>query len=212
METADSKARPGSPAWNSLLSRALMALDEEGAAEYRRVKESMAKKLERNMRERGFVVPPYDFYMVQEVLVEYDRCGMFAEALKLCGGRESECIEARAFDADIRLAWDFVKARLKERMAVRAADIALYAQEGLQKKVTDAKCGLDPKALKLALENVAPELYGGKGGGGGSDEGEDSRKKPPAPGGIVINIIGDAAAKLAEPKSGGRAGGVYIDV
>lgn len=208
METTD---RPGSPAWNALLSRAVMALDEEGLADYRRLKSSMARKLERNMKEHGLSKAPYDFYMVQEVLVEYDRCGVFSDALALCNGKESECIEAKAWDADIRLAWDFVKARLRERMAVRAGDIAQKAQDGLLRKVTDPDCKLDPKALKLAMETVAPDLYGGGSGSGGGDE-DDGRRRLPASGGIVINIVGDAAAKLAEPKSGGRVGGVYIDV
>lgn len=205
--------RPGSPAWNSLLGRAVLALDEEGISAYRKRKDVLERKLERNMSENGIVVPPYDFYMVQEVMVEYDKCGIFGEALRKCGGRESECIEARAWDADIKLVWDFVRERIKARLAARASDIAQEAQEGLRRLVTDEECKLNVKALKMALESVAPELYGGGAkGSGDEDESDDNRKKLPMSGGIMINIIGDAAAKLEAPKGGGRSGGVYIDV
>lgn len=212
METLGINTRPGSPAWKALLSRAVMALDEDMLSSYRKRKEALERKLERNLSENGLTVPPYDFYMVQEVLVEYDKCGMFMDAIRNCGGRESECIEARAWDADIRLVWDFVRERVKARMAARAVDIAQNAQDGLRRLVTDEDCKLNIKALKIALESVSPELYGGGAKGGEDDESEEGRKKLPMSGGIMINIIGDAAAKLEAPKAGSKSGGVYIDV
>ena len=213
MDTQVRNERPGSPAWNALLGRAVLALDEEGISAYRKRKDALERKLERNLSENGLSVPPYDFYMVQEVLVEYDKCGMFTEAILNCGAKESECIEARAWDADIKLVWDFVRERIKARLAARASDIAQEAQEGLRMLVTNEKCELNIRAIKMALESVAPELYGGGAkGSGDEEESDDSRKKIPMSGGIMINIIGDAAAKLEAPKSGGKSGGVYIDV
>ena len=214
METPPHKERPGSPAWKSLLARAQMALDEEALAAYRKRKDGLERRLARSMEEHGLKEAPYDFYMVQEVLVEYDRCGVFSDALRSCNGREGECIEARAWDADIRLAWDFVKARLKARMAARAMDIAQVAQEGLGRLVADEECGLNVKALKMALEGAVPELYGG---GGKPSEAEDgdaggAKRVPIGGGGILVKIVADAAKKLEAPKSGGRSGGVYIDV
>ena len=213
METLEKNTRPGSSAWKALLGRAVLALAEEGISAYRKRKDALERKLERNLSETGLTVPPYDFYMVQEVLVEYDKCGIFTEAIRNCGAKESECIEARAWDADIKLVWDFVRERIKARLAARASDIAQEAQEGLRRLVTDEECKLNVKALKMALESVAPELYGGGAkGSGDEEESDDSRKKIPMSGGIMINIIGDAAAKLEAPKSGGKSGGVYIDV
>ena len=214
METLEKKKLPGSPAWEALLLRAEMALDEAGLAAYNKKKADLAKKLERNMEERGMKSLPYDFYMVQEVLVEYDRCGKFGEALRNCGGSESECLEARSWDMEIKLVWDFVKERIKARMAARAVDIAQEAQDGLRQLVTDESCKLDAKAIKMALESVAPDLYGGGGGGRRTEaEGEDARRKLPMSGGVTINVVGDAAAKLLlEPKAGEKSGGVFIDV
>jgi hypothetical protein len=213
METLEKNTRPGSSAWKALLGRAVLALDEEGISAYRKRKDALERKLERNLSETGLTVPPYDFYMVQEVLVEYDKCGIFTEAIRNCGAKESECIEARVWDADIKLVWDFVRERIKARLAARASDIAQEAQEGLRRLVTDEECKLNVKALKMALESVAPELYGGDAkGSGDEEESDDSRKKIPMSGGIMINIIGDAAAKLEAPKGGGKSGGVYIDV
>ena len=214
METLEKNTRPGSSAWKALLGRAVLALDEEGISAYRKRKDALERKLERNMNETGLTVPPYDFYMVQEVLVEYDKCGIFTEAIRNCGAKESECIEARAWDADIKLVWDFVRERIKARLAARASDIAQEAQEGLRMLVTNEKCELNIRAIKMALESVAPELYGGGAKGSGEEEEkDDTRKKVQNSGGIVININGEAAAKLIEaPKSGGKSGGVYIDV
>ncbi|MBQ1344762.1 MAG: hypothetical protein IIY62_00225 [Kiritimatiellae bacterium] len=213
METPPHKDRPGSPAWKSLLARAQLALDEAALAAYRKKKDSLERRLARSMEEHGLKEAPYDFYMVQEVLVEYDRCGVFSDALRLCNGREGECIEARAWDADIWLVWDFVKARLKARMAARALDIAQVAQEGLGRLVADEECGLNMKALKMALEGAVPELYGG--GAKASEDGDEeggAKRVPVGGGGILVKIVADAAAKLEAPKSGGRSGGVYIDV
>ena len=213
METPPHKDRPGSPAWKSLLARAQLALDEAALAAYRKRRDAQERRLARSMEEHGLKEAPYDFYMVQEVLVEYDRCGVFSDALRSCNGREGECIEARAWDADIRLVWDFVKARLKARMAARALDIAQEAQEGLRKLVTDEECGLNVKALKMALEGAVPELYGG--GAKASEDGDEeggAKRVPVGGGGILVKIVADAAAKLEAPKSGGRSGGVYIDV
>lgn len=136
----------------------MMSLDDDGQAAYRKREAAMARKYERNVAVCG--KPPYDFYMVQEILVEYDRTGRFSGSVLKCGGSESECIEAKKWDAEIELVWDFVERRLVDRMKARAKDIAQDAQEGLGRKVTDSKCRLDPKALELALERTVPEIYG----------------------------------------------------
>lgn len=187
-----------------------MSLDDDALAAFESDKAAKERKYARNVK--GDEKPPYDFYMVQEILVEYDKCARLTEAVRKCGGNESECIEAKKWDAEIKLVWNFVEERIVDRMRARAKEIAQDAQEGLSQLVTDAECKLNPKAIKMALEGTVPELYGGGGGKAGADEEADERRKLPMNGGIMINIIGDAAAKLMEPKAGGRAGGVFIDV
>lgn len=118
METTEKKDRPGSPAWKSLLGRAVMSLDDDALSAYRKSRTDMEAKLARSMEERGLASLPYDFYMVQEVLVEYDRCGVLSEAVATCGGKESECVEAGKFDADIRLVWKFVQDGVRGRLKV----------------------------------------------------------------------------------------------
>lgn len=189
-----------------------MSLDDDALKSFEKDKAAKEGKFRRNMEKQGLIVPPYDFYMVQEVLVEYDRCGRFTDAIRKCGGREEECIEAKKWDAEIKLVWDFIEERIADRMRARAKEIAQDAQEGLRRLVTDDECKLNARAIKMALESTVPDLYGGGGGKAEAEDEEDGRRKLPMSGGIMINIIGDAAAKLVAPKEGGRAGGVFIDV
>lgn len=212
----DNEKRPvpwtsGSPAWESLLARAVMSLDESEAAAHEKRRDECDRRYARRLEKAGLMVSPYDWYQVREVLVEYDRCGRFDEALRRCNGKESECLEAKSWDEDVRLVWDFLVRQSKERLAARASDIAQDAQEGLRRLVTDEACRLDTKAIKIALESAAPELYGGGGRGDRGAGEEGPRRLPVGGGGIMINIIGDAAAKLMEPPKG-RSGGVFVDV
>lgn len=202
--------KPGSPAWKSLLARAVMSLDEDGRAGFAKRCAESERKLARIREEGGEA--PYDFYMVQEVLVEYDRCCRFDEAARLCGARESECVAAKKLDAEIGLVWGFVEGNVMERMAARAKDIAQDAQEELGAAVRDGGRKSNVKALELALAGAAPGLYGRQGRGGGRDDDSGARRLPSGGGGIMINVIGDAALKLLKPAVEGRAGGVFIDV
>ena len=187
-----------------------MSLDEDGLASFERDRARKARRYEQSVKEGE--KPPYDFYMVQEVLVEYDRGGQFEAAVRLCGGSESECVAAKKVDAEIALVWDFVEANVVERIRARAKDIAQDAQSGLGRLVTDAKCKLNAKALELALTGVVPGLYSKQGRVGASEGDEGRRRLPAGGGGIMINIVGDAALKLLKPPTDGKSGGVFVDV
>lgn len=187
--------------WNDLLSRAEGCLDEQGVAEYAKRKAASERKAARRRELTGSAKPPYDWWMVKSVLVEYDRCGRFAEAVRACGGREAEVLEAKRWSAEIGLVYDFVWERLRERMRLRARDIAMSAQDGLERAVTDDECKLSVKALELALERTVPELYGdpGKLNGGGRGSGAQVVYNLP---GLTLNLItppkGLLGAKCAE--------------
>ena len=202
--------KPGSPAWKSLLARAVMSLDEDELAAFEKEKAAKEKRYAQSVKDGE--KPPYDFYMVQEVLVEYDKTGYFDLAVRFCNGNESECVAAKKLDAEIGLVWKFVEGNVAERMKAQAMDIAQTAQTGLKAVVTDEKCKLNVKALELALAGTMPGLYGKQGRGGRSDGDDGVKRIPAGGGGIMINIIGDAAMKLMKPAVEGRSGGVYIDV
>ena len=187
-----------------------MSLDDDGQGWFAKKREESERR-DARMAESGETVPS-DFYMVQEILVEYDRCGQFEEAVRRCGGSASECVAAKKMDAEIRLAWDFVEGNIVERMKAKAKDIAQTAQDGLGRAVSDPDCKLNVKALELALAGTMPGLYGKPGRGVAVEEPDDGRRIPVGGGGIMINIIGDAAMKLLKPAVEGKSGGVYIDV
>ena len=110
-------------------------MDDDGMAAYAKSQADMERKRERNLK--SGIEAEYDFYMVQEILVEFDRCGVFCEAVAKCGGRESECLGARKADADIALVWDSIEGRIGERLKTRAMDIAQWAQAELGEAVRD---------------------------------------------------------------------------
>ena len=187
-----------------------MSLDDDSLVAFEKERADKEKRYSQRMKENE--KPPYDFYMVQEILVEYDKCGYFEAAVKKCNGVESECVAAKKLDAEIKLVWEFVEGNIAERMKAKAKDIAQTAQDGLEKVLKDEKCKLNVKALELALAGTMPGLYGKQGRGGVADMDEGQKRIPVGGGGIMINIIGDAAMKLMKPAVEGKSGGVYIDV
>lgn len=150
---------PGSPEWHALLARAKTALDDHGAEAYAKRTAAMERKWARLERDMGLKRPPYDFYMSREVMVEYDRSNRFRPSVEKLGAKENEVIESFAWDADLFIVRDFIKSRLRDRMSMKAADIAMDAQEELGRVVTGSS-RVNPKGLALALEKTVPELYG----------------------------------------------------
>lgn len=132
----------------------------------------MERKWARLERDMGLKRPPYDFYMSQEVMVEYDKTNRFQQAIATIGAKENEVLESIAWSADLFIVREFIKSRLKDRMKMKATDIAMDAQEELGKVVT-GRSKTNPKGLALALEKTVPEIYGdpdkrGSGGKGGN--------------------------------------------
>ena len=160
---------PETREWTDLVGRVRCSMDEQELSALVKREAAMKAKYERLWKTTHRRKPPFDLAKVRDALVRYERSCVFSRAVKAAGCSEADVVEARKWDADVALVYDFILDRATEVMRLRARDIAVEAQEGLETAVTTEGCKLNVKALELALERGASEVYGdpGKKGAGG---------------------------------------------
>lgn len=194
--------------WETLWDRVRISFSDEDEDSYRRRLGTAEKKLKR----MGLAEIPVSVDAAKGAVLEYVQTQKFNKALEHHG------LSYADFDLVVNLCPEVamgVEYARRLRNSARAARAEKYADDAEELLARSAQGENVPKSsvtsAMFLLGKIEKERYGDD--VGRLKGGEDGQKKLGAGGGgIMINIIGDAAAKLMKPAAVGHSGGVFIDV
>lgn len=195
--------------WDVLWERARLSFEDADEDSYARRSATAAKKLKR----AGLSAPPVDVDAAKRAICVYATNFVYNDALKQVGISHVDMATACDLVPEVAMAREYVRRLIRD---VEDSDDESVAQTAKATLVAAAGGLAVPKqsvdAAKFMLGHIK-EKFGESGGKRVAEEDDPSKKKPNGSGGIVINIVGDAAAKLLQPnRPDGRSGGVFIDV
>lgn len=192
-------------AWNVLKGCAIAALDAKGEDSLmarRRYALKMLKKMS------GDVVP-FDEARVVKFLLLYSGKMKYTAAADKAGISKADLVTAFDLWPEARTVFEYVRERNEKIRQLDNEELVEDARVGLSRLITVEDCKLSTKAVLTTLERLDKKSFGDP----RIKLDDDEARKASGPGGITVNIIGDAAKVCSTPPEvpTGKAA-VFIDV
>lgn len=210
-EPCDSDMPVAALTWDVLWERTQLMFTDADVDSYHRRLETAAKKLKR----AGLEAPPVDLAACRAAMVEYASTLQYKKSLRKNGVSAADFVTAKDLCPELAMVLEFVRKVRDEYQDAENEEVGESAKKTL---VISAKGGEVPKgaitSAMFLLGHIDHKRFGDNRGTKLPSEDEEHRMLGnTGKGGILIHVVGDAAAKFAEPQQiGGKAGGVFIDV
>lgn len=191
--------------WAVLKGCAIAALDAKGADSLiasKRYALKMLKKMDSDL-------VPFDEAKVVKFLLYYAKKMRYSNAANLAGISKPDLVTAFDLWPEAKVVRDYIRARNEKIREMDNEELVEDARDGLHRLITVEECDLNAKAVLTTLERLDKKSFGDP----RVKQDDEEQRKAAGPGGVTVNIIGDAAKVCATPpeKPTGKAA-VFIDV
>ena len=133
----------------------------------------------------------------------------YSNAANLAGISKPDLVTAFDLWPEAKVVRDYIRARNEKIREMDNEELVEDARDGLHRLITVEECDLNAKAVLTTLERLDKKSFGDP----RVKQDDEEQRKAAGPGGVTVNIIGDAAKVCATPpeKPTGKAA-VFIDV